>query len=145
MITTPPSACMRLTAPTRPHSPRANDTPAHLPRRQQGGSHTAPSATATTWPQPARDQVGHTFEWYALLSALSCIGPPIDPGMRMWDDDTSNNDAPSSSVTINRAKQPTHNEEAAIQPSLSDDNAPTPCEQDNVPESICAGDGAAPH
>ena len=77
------------------------------------------------WPQPAHNQVGHTFEWYALLSALSCIGPPIDPGTRMQEDDTSNNDTPSSSTTINRAKQPTHDKEVAIQPLLSDDDAPT--------------------
>ena len=35
---------------------------------------------------------------------------------------------------------------AAIQPSLSDDDAPTPCEQDDAPESIHVSNGAdTPH
>ncbi len=38
--------------------------------------------------------VGHTFEWFALLSALSHIGPPIDPGTWTQEDDLSNNDVP---------------------------------------------------
>src|SRR6266404_5232371 len=88
-----------MTTATPPYSPRAaNDAPAQLPRRRRGGDHTAPSATATTRPQPTRDQVGHPFKWYALLFALSCIGPLIDPGTRTQEDDTNNKEAPRTSA-----------------------------------------------
>ncbi len=74
---------------------RPRTAPAAATRRRQ---HSTPSATATTRPQPTRDQVGHPFEWYALHFALSCIGPLIDPGTRTQKDDTNNNEAPRTSA-----------------------------------------------
>jgi len=53
---------------------------------------------------------------------------------------------PSSFATIDGAKQPVCDEEAAIQPLLSDDDVSTPCKEDKVPESICMGNGVnVPH